>query len=71
MKTDCAFCRLSDLKPVLPMCAQPFSMKNLQDKFPGPGRRLEDTDDEYIQYLNSVDRYRQNNPNPKPFRKPH
>jgi hypothetical protein len=31
-------------------------------------RRLDDTDDEYMQYLNSVDRYRQNNPNPKPFR---
>merc|ERR1712106_538663 len=31
-------------------------------------RRYDDTDDEYMQYLNSVDRYRQNNPNPKPFR---
>merc|ERR1739838_677312 len=31
-------------------------------------RRLDDTDDEYMQYLNSVDRYRQSNPNPKPFR---
>ena len=31
-------------------------------------RRVDDTDDEYMQYLNSVDRYRQNNPNPKPFR---
>ncbi len=30
--------------------------------------RQEDTEDEYLQYLNSVDRYRQNNPNPKPFR---
>merc|ERR1711934_757348 len=25
-------------------------------------------DDEYVQYMHSVDRYRQNNPNPKPFR---
>eukprot|EP00092_Neocalanus_flemingeri_P000850 GFUD01000907.1.p1 GENE.GFUD01000907.1~~GFUD01000907.1.p1 ORF type:complete len:3255 (-),score=789.69 GFUD01000907.1:272-10036(-) len=31
-------------------------------------RRVDDTDDEYMQYLNSVDRYRQSNPNPKPFR---
>ena len=32
-------------------------------------RKLDqETDDEYTQYLCSVDRYRQNNPNPKPFR---
>ena len=39
-----------------------------KEKSPSIRRFEEDTDDEYVQYMNSVDRYRQNNPNPKPFR---
>merc|ERR1712173_463270 len=39
-----------------------------KEKSPSIKRFDEDTDDEYVQYMNSVDRYRQNNPNPKPFR---
>ena len=39
-----------------------------KEKSPSIRRFEEETDDEYVQYMNSVDRYRQNNPNPKPFR---
>ena len=39
-----------------------------KEKSPSVRRFEEETDDEYVQYMNSVDRYRQNNPNPKPFR---
>ena len=40
-----------------------------KDKSPSVRRIQEpETDDEYTQYLCSVDRYRQSNPNPKPFR---
>ena len=39
-----------------------------KDKSPSVRRVDHETDDEYTQYLCSVDRYRQNNPNPKPFR---
>ena len=42
--------------------------ENQKEKSPSIKRFDEDTDDEYVQYMNSVDRYRQNNPNPKPFR---
>merc|ERR1740128_602485 len=42
--------------------------ENQKEKSPSVRRFEEETDDEYMQYLNSVDRYRQNNPNPKPFR---
>ena len=46
------------------------SLSDSQHKEKSPSiKRFEDeTDDEYVQYMNSVDRYRQNNPNPKPFR---
>ena len=39
-----------------------------KEKSPSIRRFEEETDDEYVQYMNSVDRYRQNNPHPKPFR---
>ena len=42
--------------------------ENQKEKSPSVRRFEEETDDEYVQYMNSVDRYRQNNPNPKPFR---
>lgn len=41
---------------------------NQKEKSPSVRRFEEETDDEYVQYMHSVDRYRQNNPNPKPFR---
>ena len=39
-----------------------------KERSPAVRRMAEDTDDEYLQYLSSVDRYRQANPNPRPFR---
>merc|ERR1719370_456411 len=50
------------------MIAKRASSHPDKDKSPSVRKLDQETDDEYTQYLCSVDRYRQNNPNPKPFR---